>query len=173
MDCPLCQTPLARGSYEDLPVFRCSDCRGYLVESTRAHTIKRRAERETNQLQAEVLEEEQPDSREPLACPRCRRPMDKEVVRLGADFHLDVCDECRFIWFDGGELALWQLAHENTEQGREAAEIQRRHRDMTEAERESLQAAVNRLPDSKSLLATLFEGIVSGCRRRRWRTPFD
>ena len=170
MQCPVCRIPLARGSYEDLAVLRCSDCRGHLVDSTRAQTIRRRADRTTAELQSEVLSDEQPDQVDPLVCPRCRRPMDKQLFRCEGEFHLDLCDECRFIWFDGGELALWQLAHENTEQGREAAALQQRHRTMTDEERAALQEQIDQLPDDPSTLQSLFEGAIEGLLSRRWRT---
>jgi Zn-finger nucleic acid-binding protein len=160
---------MARGSYEELPVFRCSDCRGHLVDSDHAKTIKRRILQSPDALKAEALSEEQPDSISELKCPRCRRHMKKQRVRLEGELQLDLCDECRFIWFDGGELALWQLAHENTDQGREAAELQRRHREMTDEQRAELQQQLDRLPEAPTVLSTLFEGIVEGLLTRRWR----
>ena len=169
MNCPVCQVPMARGSYEELPVFRCSDCRGHLVDSEHAQAIKRRLLLKAAELKAEALADEQPDSESRLNCPRCRRRMTKQHVRLQGDFQLDLCDHCRFIWFDGGELALWQLAHENTEQGREAAEFQRRHREMTDEQREALQQNLDRLPESPTVLHTLFAGVLEGMFLRRWR----
>ncbi len=169
MRCPVCQEAMARGSYEDLPVFRCSTCHGYLVDSGKARTIRNRAGQETDALMAEVSAEQQPDTARPLKCPRCLRTMKKQRVRMSGEFHLDVCDECRFLWFDGGELALWQLMHENTEQGQEAAEMQRRHREMTAEERAELQERIDELPDEPSLLQTLFEAATDGMYARRWR----
>jgi Zn-finger nucleic acid-binding protein len=160
---------MARGAYEELPVFRCSDCRGHLVDSQRAHAIKRRLLLTTDELKAESLADEQPDSESGLQCPRCRRRMSKQRVRLQAEFQLDLCDDCRFLWFDGGELALWQLAHENTEQGREAAELHRRHHEMTDERRAEMQQNLDRLPEPPSVLYTLFEGVVEGLFMNRWR----
>lgn len=168
MNCPVCRTPLARGSYEEIPVFRCSDCRGYLVDSQKAKTIRSRIGLSIDELKAEVLADEQPDQAALLTCPRCRRRMGKQKLRCAGEFHLDVCDECRFIWFDGGELAIWQLAHENSDQGREAAALQQRHRSMTHEERANLQERIDQLPDAPSTLQTLFEGAIEGLHFRRW-----
>jgi Zn-finger nucleic acid-binding protein len=160
---------MARGTYEELPVLRCSDCRGHLVDSERAQAIKRRLLLTAGELQAEAIADEQPDSASLLPCPRCRRRMTKQRVHLQGEIQLDLCDQCRFIWFDGGELSLWQLAHENTEQGREAAELQRRHREMTDEQRAELQQHLDRLPEAPTVLGTLFEGILEGLFTRRWR----
>ncbi|MFG0334342.1 MAG: zf-TFIIB domain-containing protein, partial [Maioricimonas sp. JB049] len=81
MNCPVCSIRLLRGSYEDVQLRACPQCRGMLVEKHNADVIKRRGTRTTDELKDEVLQRLQPDTTSQLACPRCRHMMRKSVVR--------------------------------------------------------------------------------------------
>jgi Zn-finger nucleic acid-binding protein len=152
MQCPTCSTELQRSQYEGLPIFHCAACHGHLVATRRAADIARSHEKSPEALRQEALLEAAPDSADVLRCPRCRRQMAKEFLRGTDSFHIDKCRECQLIWFDGGELAKWQLAYEATDQGQEAATLRKRHEQMDPAAKREFEENLARLPESESPL---------------------
>jgi Zn-finger nucleic acid-binding protein len=130
MKCPLCQTPLTRIEYESFNLHRCSDCHGHLVSQQRVDAIERRRDKSVEELKEDVEAHLQIDCEGKLRCPRCRAAMRKQMERGGL-FKLDTCDACKLVWFDGGELAMLQLRYQDSDQGREQVELQRRLAAMT------------------------------------------
>lgn len=169
MNCPSCAATLVRVTYEGLPVFRCEHCYGYLVGRGRTEGIKRSREKSVEQLKSEALCEGQSDTQERIRCPRCRGRMNKELLKEPASFHIDTCPSCEFIWFDGGELARLQLAHEIRPQAEEAAELQRRHREMSPEQRAEFERNLAKLPQPESPLSAGFrEAVIKAVLRSGW-----
>jgi Zn-finger nucleic acid-binding protein len=167
MNCPACQSVLERVRYEGFPVMRCSACRGYLLAAQRADAIKRKREKDVEELKDEVLEAALPDSHDPVRCPRCHGKMDKQWIRDPASFLLDKCEACDLWWFDAGEIARYQLAYQISAQGREAAEMQERFADMSDERKEELARNIQRLPQ-KSFVDELLGEMFTPSHRRHW-----
>ncbi len=156
MDCPKCGTALERSQYEDVPVFQCGSCAGYLIERLRMKMIKISRERTSEILEQEVSQEQQPDNPKLIRCPRCRvERMRKERIRVEpeGEFLLDACRKCSHVWFDGGELARFQLDHEQSQQARESAEMQQRVASRTPEQQEALETRIANLPRHRSWMA--------------------
>jgi Zn-finger nucleic acid-binding protein len=156
-----------------MPVFRCEGCYGYLLARRRMEGIQRVQEKTIAELKRETLAEAQEDSGELIRCPRCRGRMKKEWLKEPAAFHIDSCAGCQLIWFDGGELARLQLSHEISARGQDAAEMQRRHRQMTPQQREQLERDLANLPDPETAVFGGFKEVVIAMfsgpgGRRRW-----
>jgi len=139
---------LTRVKYQGFPVFRCDQCCGYLVSRQRMESLKHLWRRPLEQLKQEVLSETQEDAEMPVRCPICRARMSKHWVKPPASFHLDSCQACHVVWLDGGELARLQLAQRASWQGCEAAELQRRWREMSPQRRAEFERNLARLPES-------------------------
>ena len=169
MKCPTCDTELARVPYEGLYVLRCEGCFGYLVASRRVEGIKRARRKSIHELMEETTAEGQADSEHPLRCPRCRRKMEKRFLADPALFHLDTCHRCELVWFDGGELARLQLSHEISPRGKDAAELQRRWREMPPERREEFEQNLARLPVDDTAPFSVFEETLAGALLHRWR----
>jgi Zn-finger nucleic acid-binding protein len=148
MNCPICEVELTRVIYQGFPVFHCGQCHGYLVSRQRMESISHSYVRPVEELKQETLEHHHDDTGQVLRCPGCRKRMRKQSLKPPASFNLDLCDACRFVWLDGGELARLQLAHRISPQGREAAELQRRYREMTPEQRAQLEQNIAKLPES-------------------------
>jgi Zn-finger nucleic acid-binding protein len=71
---------------------------------------------------------------------------------IGQSFSIDVCKPCNVVWFDGGELARFQLDHEHRPAGREEQKAQERARDRTAEEHERFEELLAALPQSPGLL---------------------
>ncbi|HLA84561.1 MAG TPA: zf-TFIIB domain-containing protein, partial [Thermoguttaceae bacterium] len=67
-----------------------------------------------------------------------------------ASLHVDTCDECRFVWLDGGELGRLQLSHEMTEKGQEARRFRKRLATMSAEERAQFEENLANLPDENA-----------------------
>jgi len=171
MKCPACTAELVRVTYEGLPVFRCQQCCGYLVGRRRLEGIKRSRGKSVEELKQETLAESRADTEQRVRCPRCRVYMKKEFLKDPASFHIDTCASCELIWFDGGELARLQLAHEITPQAREAAEFQRRLREMSPEQRAQFEENLANLPEPESPLFGGFREAVIGSLFGRGRWP--
>ena len=95
-----------------------------------------------------------------MNCPKCRQRHLKEKYISGMNLSVDVCPQCRGIWFDGGELAQWQLYQESRPQAREAGELQRRAMDRTVEETRELEHRIDRAPLGSSAIRELRPWIV-------------
>ncbi len=172
MKCPSCSSTLVRTEYEGFPVFRCDGCHGYLLARRRMGSIQKKQDKSIEHLKQETLAEAGEDTKDRIPCPRCRIRMKKEFLKEPAAFHIDTCKACQLVWFDGGELARLQLSHEISDRGQEAAEMKRRHDEMTPQRREQFERDLANLPEPKS---PVFEGFLEALRygplgrRRRFR----
>ena len=166
MDCPKCRIELARDQYENAPVYLCTSCSGYLIKRNRLLLIKQSRERSADVLKQEAAAESDTDTVERLRCPRCRvEKMRKERIRIEpeGEFQLDVCKKCDYIWFDGGELARWQLDHEAGASAQEAERFRQRVESRSEAEQAALNKRIADAPRESSLFAgAFFEVILIG-----------
>ena len=145
--CPVCRdVPLVRVAYEGFPVFKCPDCKGYLVEQRRVRSIERARGHGTEELVREAKEERQADSQEVRLCPRCHQRMQKRALPAPASCRVDVCESCRMVWFDGGELARLQLWYESTAKGRDEAALRERLKGMSPQRRAEFERNLKKLP---------------------------
>jgi Zn-finger nucleic acid-binding protein len=146
MKCPVCRVPFVRERRANFPIQRCPQCHGHLVNFDRLATIKRSRELGVEQLKQEVLDAPGGDSLAPLRCPGCRVMMEKQLLPPPAEFHLDRCAACELVWLDGGELAAFTLKYQISDQALEAAELRRRHEQMSPERREALEQNLQKLP---------------------------
>jgi Zn-finger nucleic acid-binding protein len=128
MQCPACRVELNRTTYEGVPVFECPRCGGYLVGRRQMVLIKSSRGKSREELEADVESRSGGDSTEDVRCPKClARDMKKQRVPAGDEsFHVDVCEKCGVVWFEGGELARMQLQYEASAKGVESLARQQR-----------------------------------------------
>ena len=169
MKCPSCAGQLVRTTYEGLPVFRCDACFGYLMGQKRIDGIKRSRGKSVEQLKQETLSEIGEDTKTIVRCPRCRMKMKKQLLSEPVSLHVDWCKQCDLVWLDGGELARMQLGHEMTPQSRDAAEMQRRHKEMDPERRREFEENLAKLPEQESLVLGALKEALTTRRRRGWR----
>lgn len=161
MKCPVCRIPTARVMYEGFMLPHCMQCKGHLVSCNRVEFIKGRRTKTLDELQAEVLAASGADAVEKLRCPGCNRMMEKLKEPPPADFYYDQCQACQWIWFDGGELARLKLTYQISQQGKEAAELQRRLREMTPERRAEFEANLAALPVEEDEVAGLLRSALA------------
>jgi Zn-finger nucleic acid-binding protein len=110
-------------------VDRCPDCGGLLVNPSALESIKRT----TIQTEADLRQESATfaaSAIQPLRCPSCVVPMRKETTSAPPVVEVDRCPSCKAVWLDPGELAMIQLAHEASAQGRDAESLKQRYRQL-------------------------------------------
>src|ERR1700758_2935913 len=136
LTCPRCKLPLKEVRTSAGAFYGCDVCGG------RAVTIellrKRFTPESINPLWQHAMRGE---GRVGLPCPSCRQPMIDVAVSDGAEIDVDVCQHCRFIWFDAHEVET--LAPRQPEPAPVAAELPQKAREMlamAEVERLSKQA---------------------------------
>jgi Zn-finger nucleic acid-binding protein len=147
MQCPVCTTELVRKKYESFLIRHCPGCFGYLLTPERLASLKSQRNLSIDQLKKEVIEENRPNSEETLRCPRCRAKMKKRMLPPPASVEYDLCNSCKFVWLDGGEMARIQLAHEVSGKGRNAAKMQDNFWSRTEEEHKEIQEQIDKLPE--------------------------
>ena len=147
MNCPSCAKALASANYEGSPLWHCPGCRGRLVEKKRLKAIREKRGRTTDELTGEAEGEMGAGSAGPVPCPKCAVPMSKEAGPGPVPFETDVCGACGLVWFDGGELALVQLACEAAKEDERSAELTRRLEDLSAGARRSFDDKLSALRD--------------------------
>jgi len=146
MRCPKWETALQRSKYLDANVRQCASCKGLLLDRKRAEIIKKRVNKDVDQLTEESEQALSEDTVEKVRCPACRNRMDKKLIEE-LDFHVDECRNCHKAWFDGGELARLQLAFENRPQTEELNRMRQRIANMTAKERSDYEERIANLKD--------------------------
>lgn len=147
MRCPACRTiNLKRDTYEGVNVDKCPQCLGHLIPRLRSEGIQRRSKLSQEDLTTQVMLDRGEDTQKLLGCPRCGERMRKVNKARPTRFQIDLCRECDLLWLDGGELALLQLAYEDSAQGRESREMQRRHEEMSQERKRQLHNNMKQLP---------------------------
>ena len=117
--CTVCSGVLEATEYEGTPVMHCNQCHGYLLERRGVDDIKESGDKSTAELAAEQDRDRVGDTLDPIRCPKCGGSMGKEYLTEPDAFHVDYCDPCGVLWFDGGELARLQLTYEARRRGRD------------------------------------------------------
>ncbi|MGD9611554.1 MAG: zf-TFIIB domain-containing protein [Kiritimatiellia bacterium] len=176
-DCPLCAVPLEPETYEGFPIWRCPECLGTLLDLSRYEAIRSVPEKTLAELEAEAHDGFQGDHPGPIRCPRCHLAMDKRPLRVPGfdDLHLDLCRACAFVWLDGGELALAQLAYQATPAFRDKQEMKRRaaERDADPERKAAFDEAVAKLPldahpFTEDLSVSVAEALLEVLRHGKW-----
>ncbi len=149
MQCPRCNGDLRKHTYEGVSVRSCVDCQGYLVKLAKLEAIKRRDRESEIRLatDAHLFESDQQKSR--VRCPQCKAEMRSTAHRKPVKFATDHCQGCRAIWFDPGELALLQIAFQNSALGVDAKRFRERLRSMTDEGRAEYEKSLANLPDHR------------------------
>jgi len=171
LPCPVCRVPLKDVRYEGFWLRLCATCKGFLAERHVAEGIERRRIRTRAELESE-LKDLSRDSPGPLTCPRCRGEMGQRPLLPPLPTHLDHCDFCGLIWFDGGELAMFQLAYETSRKGAIRVDLQKRLQAMSPGRKAEFERNVRLLvgpgPDP-GLLETVVTGLLDALYEIRSR----
>ena len=107
MNCPRCDKELAPVRLEDVEALQCPGCGGHWLEGDGLRHLESTVE--VRLFEWRTLPPDDVQVRE-LACPRCPPREIMRKVRSERDRHvlLDVCERCRGVWLDGGELRAIQ-----------------------------------------------------------------
>ncbi len=105
--CPACRNkPLSAltDTATGLEVDTCDECLGVWFDSGELSTFYKSPDllKRLNPVGGQSLHHTYEISTRLRRCPRCRQGMEQPLV---GGITLDVCRECRGIWFDNGELA--------------------------------------------------------------------
>ncbi|MBN1444932.1 MAG: zf-TFIIB domain-containing protein [Candidatus Omnitrophica bacterium] len=93
--CPRCGIALTETEYRPgTPVFWCGLCSGLWVNGSELYEIFEISENADFQAV----------SREARTCPGCGNPLFYTVKFPGTEIAVDICEKCKGIWFDRGEL---------------------------------------------------------------------
>ena len=175
--CPICSVPLAPVAYEGFQILRCPQCRGHLLDLSRYEAIQSIPDTSLAELEAEAKAGFQGDHPNRIRCPRCRGVMDKRPLRVPGfeNLHLDFCRGCSLVWFDGGELALAQLAYQASPAFRDVQEMKRRAEalDADPERKAAYDEAVAKLPEAPDPFTVgLREAIFDALFKRPTRYGF-
>lgn len=138
-----------------------------LLDSDRADKIKRRINKDVEQLVKESELSAAEDTLEKIRCPACRNRMDKQLIEE-LDFNVDQCDNCDKVWFDGGELSRLQLAFENRPQTAELNRMRERINNMTNDERSEYEERIANLKDLGTPMEQALRGATGELAYRYW-----
>ena len=117
-----------------------------LIPMNRLKAIERRNTLTLEQL-AEEIEKIGKESQQSLRCSQCLSVMEKRERNVGPlVFNTDTCSRCDLVWFDKGEIAVWQVMYETSAKGAEANRFRRRLKEMSDEEKEAFEQRLKRLP---------------------------
>jgi len=127
--CPSCKHPLVTVSYEKTRAYRCSFCRGILVENDKVPRIIARREKKcpdrikslakavvTDNQRAVVIKKLKGTdikTKPLMICSQCKNPMFRTFYSLAYMIEIDRCGVCGVTWFDPDELEMLQCIIEN------------------------------------------------------------
>ncbi|MFT5134907.1 MAG: Zn-finger nucleic acid-binding protein/uncharacterized protein YxjI [Gammaproteobacteria bacterium] len=115
LKCPDCKNSLKSVHYEGVRVHLCMSCKGFFLKPKELKQIQ-----ETQEL--EVSMDMTPPSRSGdkilRMCPSCDTGMAKRKYGKVSSTIIDLCEKCKGIWLDKGELERIQLDYEVVQQNR-------------------------------------------------------
>lgn len=105
MNCPRCTVPMNSLTAGDIEVDECPQCKGVWFDQGEFRQVKDLAEPDLNWYDFEIWKHQDrfklvPN---PLFCPNCHA----EMFAINYDttnVEIDVCNQCRGVWLDGGEF---------------------------------------------------------------------
>lgn len=115
MNCPVCKNQALetiKDSTTGLEVDTCGTCLGVWFDSGELETFYKSSDLQKRLTPAgsQSLHHTYEVSNTARRCPRCRKGMERPLV---GGISVDVCRECRGIWFDDGELAKVTQIYKN------------------------------------------------------------
>ena len=151
VDCPTCKVELVNEAYEGHQIFQCPDCLGYLMKRQRMAQIQSTRETSSEQLESHAADRAAADRTDLMRCPRCRvQRMNKQKIlfdkRPDESFQIDVCSKCQMVWFDGGELAKFQLDYESSAKAIDQLERQQLAQSLDGERKEELEQRIAAMP---------------------------
>lgn len=129
---------------------------------------------EPEQLESHAEQQATADSTDLIRCLRCRvQRMSKEKIhfdqRPDESFQLDICRKCQMIWFDGGELAKFQLDYESSIKAIDQLERQKLAQSLSGDRKEQLEERIATMPMASE--CTRSAPRKSLALDRSWRSP--
>jgi Zn-finger nucleic acid-binding protein len=105
MDCPRCGIELKPGKLSEAAITysvrSCSRCNGTWVSAEKLQEI----EMDEQAVLVEFRDiPPDPEQLKPLACPECKKTMEKVASDRDDKVVVDVCRSCHKAWLDGGEI---------------------------------------------------------------------
>jgi len=106
--CPKCQDTELRHTLiaGNLTAHSCGRCTGLLISLIGYRRWREVHYHSTADAEAVKVNCETPDTKNAIACSRCRTVMIKYRISARSDHRIDYCASCEDIWLDGGE---WEL----------------------------------------------------------------
>ncbi len=106
MNCPRCNVELKNERHLDIPIERCPSCLGVLLERGQAEAIDDLDLGPS--IEGGAKTEPATEPKNAAHCYECDRPM-IELEGPG-EVEFDWCDGCERIFFDRGELSVFDMA---------------------------------------------------------------
>jgi Zn-finger nucleic acid-binding protein len=146
MRCPKCRSALEKKRHEGDSLYRCRDCRSYLVPLSVLENILdgvlsasgREASHSPGEM-ADYLRMHGRMHKASMACPSCDGSMVRKSYPAIRHTALDFCWVCRVVWFDRGELGK-VADFEPPEEAEDRPPAQKGGRRRTPGRRKSMQS---------------------------------
>lgn len=102
--CPICDQCLVNGKIGITEISACNQCHGMLINSKNLlHLIRYlRQDRADSRRKPNPLNDE--DLSREIECPKCDISMFANPYYGPGDYVIDYCQNCKYVWLDGGEL---------------------------------------------------------------------
>lgn len=103
MNCPKCQAPLEKVTYQTVELEQCSYCQGLWFDAQEVEILKTVAGAEAIDTGDPKVGDEYNQTDEVL-CPHCQTQMTKMVDAEQSHIHFEKCPVCYGVWLDAGEF---------------------------------------------------------------------
>ena len=103
MNCPKCNSPMAKVTFNSVEVDRCTSCGGIWFDSLEQEDLKK-------MKSSEVIDKGDPkigkkqDQKRKINCPVCNTPMIPMTDPKQPHIHFEGCKVCYGTFFDAGEF---------------------------------------------------------------------
>lgn len=112
MRCPRCKTPLTRGTYAAVRVYRCDACSGIALQQRHIlPVLEKLAIAAYEEVSLNVPPPIARDTTATLTCPNCQSGMERYGYMGSNQLMIDRCPDCTLIWLDKDELPTMVAMH--------------------------------------------------------------
>ncbi len=105
MKCTYCSGTFDKVDFEDVIVMKCEGCGSFYVKESMFKELTSEPEKYANVIDDPNYEGYSKQNKEKKKCPECLKEMEQHHFSWDSDIIIDICQNCKSVWLDHGEIA--------------------------------------------------------------------
>ncbi len=105
MKCNNCKGEFSKVHFGDIIVMNCNGCGVFYVKEEQFKELTKEPEKYAGLLTEPEYSRYEVENKKKKKCPECQKTMEKHNFAWDSDILVDVCNTCKSVWLDQGEIS--------------------------------------------------------------------